>query len=381
MSLPERPLGEAIRLTSSPVTIDAEQEYRIAGIYSFGRGLIKRPTIKGRETSYKTLTRLHAGQLAMSKLNAREGALAIVPEEFSGAHVSPEYPVFDIDTNIAEPAYIAHLVKWPALWERLTPRGSMVRRTRTAPSTLMATTVPLPGLDEQKRIATYLDTATTKLTTINIAHGHAEELRKAVLHCLISKAGNSRQLGEILRYAVSEEPVQEGRNYPIAGVYGFGRGLFKRGPIRGDETSYQKLNRLTSGRLVMSRLKAFEGALAIIPPDFDGWYLSPEFPTFDIDTTQADERYLANICSWPALWTRLNSQSKGIGARKVRVSVNRLLSVSVPLPTLEEQRRTANLLDKLQQSKALTTCNNTHLQALNSALLTAAFNGQSKFST
>jgi type I restriction enzyme S subunit len=156
-----------------------------------------------------------------------------------------------------------------------------------------------------------------------------------------------RALGDVLCLDIAGETVQPDHDYPIAGVYGFGRGLFQRGPIRSDETSYPKLNRLTAGRLVMSRLKAFEGAIAVIPAEFDGWYLSPEFPTFAIDPTKADERYIANLCAWPELWTRLGAQSKGVGARKVRVSAERLLTIKVPLPDLDEQRRIAARLDSM----------------------------------
>lgn len=156
---------------------------------------------------------------------------------------------------------------------------------------------------------------------------------------------SDQELRNVLQVTIDDEVVQPERQYPIAGIYGFGRGLFRRGPIYGDETSYQKLNRLTKGRFVMSRLKAFEGALAVIPPEFDGWYLSPEFPTFEIDANHADQRYLANLCAWPEFWSRLRAQSKGVGARKERVTADRLLAVNVPLPDLNEQRRIAARLD------------------------------------
>jgi len=147
-----------------------------------------------------------------------------------------------------------------------------------------------------------------------------------------------RPLGDVLSIDIADETLQPNRDYPIAGVYGFGRS---------DETSYPKLNRLIAGRLVMSRLKAFEGAIAVIPPELDGWYLSPEFPTFSIDPAQLDERYIANLCAWPELWTRLGAKSKGVGARKVRVNAERLMEVKVPLPDLGEQRRIAAHLDSV----------------------------------
>ena len=130
-----------------------------------------------------------------------------------------------------------------------------------------------------------------------------------------------RALGDVLRLDVADETVQPDRDYPMAGVYGFGRGLFQRGPIRSDETSYPKLNRLTAGRLVMSRLKAFEGAITVIPPEFDGWYLSPEFPTFAIDPAKADERYIANLCAWPELRDTPGCPIQGSQARATKVPV------------------------------------------------------------
>jgi len=131
MGLPERALGEVLQPASVSVSIEPQGDYPIAGIYSFGRGLIRRPAVRGSETSCATLSRLRAGQLTMSKLNAWEGALAVIPGEFEGSYVSPEYPIFEIDRDQAGPAYIAHLVTWPGLWDRLTPKGSMVRRKGT----------------------------------------------------------------------------------------------------------------------------------------------------------------------------------------------------------------------------------------------------------
>jgi type I restriction enzyme S subunit len=146
---------------------------------------------------------------------------------------------------------------------------------------------------------------------------------------------------------IDEVPVDPAVTYQISGVYGFGRGLFGRGPIQGSGTSYSKFNRLRAGKLVMSRLKAFEGALAVIPEKFDGWYLSQEFPTFRVDKSRASVRYIANLCAWPQFWERLSAESKGLGAQKERVSADRLLSIKVPLPDLPEQRRIAARLDSV----------------------------------
>ncbi|MFD7016003.1 restriction endonuclease subunit S [Streptomyces sp. NPDC059928] len=152
-------LGSALRVDQDFVDVSSDEKYAVTGIYSFGKGLIKRPVIQGSETAYPRFARLRKGQVVMSKLNAWEGALAVVDERFSGTYVSPEYPVFSLNTEAADPEYIGHLLAWPDLWSRLTPRGSMVRRKRTTPATLLTTEVPLPSLPEQRRIAERLTLA------------------------------------------------------------------------------------------------------------------------------------------------------------------------------------------------------------------------------
>lgn len=153
-----------------------------------------------------------------------------------------------------------------------------------------------------------------------------------------------RCLGDVLELELDQVEVEAAGEYNIAGVYSFGRGLFTRGPIAGSATSYKRLNRLHAGQLVLSRLKAFEGAIAVVPDDFDGWFLSPEFPTFRCESAALDPTYLAHICRWPDFWSMLAATSKGVGARRERVHPQALLGLEIPLPPIDEQRRVATWL-------------------------------------
>lgn len=155
-----------------------------------------------------------------------------------------------------------------------------------------------------------------------------------------------RRLGDVLLLDLDPVDVNPDAEYPLAGVYSFGRGLFARGPLAGSETSYGSLNRLHARQLVVSRLKAFEGALAVVPEEFEGWHLSHEFPTFRCAEGELHPGYLAHLCRWPALWSMLARTSRGIGARRERVHVEQLLDLSVPVPPIEEQRRVAAHLDR-----------------------------------
>ena len=56
----------------------------------------------------------------------------------------------------------------------------------------------------------------------------------------------------------------------------------------GGETRFRPFyTRSGPARSIYSRLKAFEGAFALVPPAADGWYVSNEFPTFDVNKQRA----------------------------------------------------------------------------------------------
>lgn len=161
------------------------------------------------------------------------------------------------------------------------------------------------------------------------------------------KEKEARPLSQLLVPELDEVEVIDVEEYRIAGIYGFGRGVFARGPIRGSETSYRKLQRLHAGRLVMSRLKAFEGAIAVVPEALDGWFVSSEFPTLRCVEGELDQQYLAHVCRWPDFWSMLAASSKGIGARRERVHVDDLLRIELRVPPIEQQRAIAARIDRL----------------------------------
>lgn len=140
------------------------------------------------------------------------------------------------------------------------------------------------------------------------------------------------------------ERVEEMSAYPLAGVQGFGRGVLIRSTIRGHETQYKSLTKLSKGDVVYSKLKAFEGAIAVVCDTAAGHFVSPEFPVFRVDPG-VSSKYLSHILSSTEFIAQLSVHSSGIGARRERVSPASFLSLTIPVPGLDEQRRIAAYLD------------------------------------
>lgn len=154
------------------------------------------------------------------------------------------------------------------------------------------------------------------------------------------------ELGNVMRVHIDAVPSTSLTTVNLAGVYGFGRGLFQRGPISPQETTYKNFHRLNADDFVISSPKAWEGALARIPDEMDGWYLSPVFPTFRA-TDDLDTRYLDWYCKRETVWRQLQGKAKGMGARRESVSPAQFLSLEIPLPPLAEQQAIVSRLDTL----------------------------------
>jgi len=163
------------------------------------------------------------------------------------------------------------------------------------------------------------------------------------------KAWPNVTLGTVLRNYIDAVPSIQLGTVNLAGVYGFGRGLFQRGPISPLDTTYKAFHRLNAGDFVISSPKAWEGAVARIPEEFDGWFLSPVFPTFRANTEQLDTRYLDWYCKRDAVWRQLQGKAKGMGARRESVSPAQFLSLEIPLPPLLEQQAIVTSLDMLAE--------------------------------
>lgn len=179
------------------------------------------------------------------------------------------------------------------------------------------------------------------------------------------------RLAQVLSPIDRSMPTAELGEINIAGVFSFGRGLFKRGPLIPAETSYKSYNRLHEDDFVISQPKAWEGALGRVPKELEGWYLSPVFPTFRCNESELDPRYLERFCQRQAVWIDLQSKAKALGARRETVSVDQFLTVEIPLPPLPEQKRIAARIEATAQELARAQTIRASSDLASNALLTA----------
>ena len=163
----------------------------------------------------------------------------------------------------------------------------------------------------------------------------------------MSKGWPQVRLGEIITRVSDSHPVEAEQQYPNFGIFSYGRGLFPKPPISGMESSATTLYRVRQDQFIYSRLFAFEGAYGLVTPEFDGCYISNEYPTFDCNRSRLLPEYLGLCFRRPSVWQDVARLSTGIGDRRRRVQPDQFLTHSIPLPPIPEQRRIVANVEEL----------------------------------
>lgn len=122
--------------------------------------------------------------------------------------------------------------------------------------------------------------------------------------------------------------------------------MLYRDPILGSETTYKSLNAVRPNRVIYSRLKAFEGAITVVPASSQLAYASQEFPTFRC-TPRLNPEFFRLLTTTRSLWEELQGLSTGMGGRRERVKPASFLSIQIKLPPAVEQRRIVGVMSAI----------------------------------
>jgi len=155
-------------------------------------------------------------------------------------------------------------------------------------------------------------------------------------------------LGELLKLNVDSVDVNAQPEFHFAGVYCFGNGLFEKG-YQNNETSYKTFNRLHKNQIVVSKVKVWEGAIALVTDEFEGMFLSPVYPTFElISDEKANLKFIHYYLQQEQVWQQLLDNSKGIGARRNSVSEEQFLKLKINLPDKRIQNALVSKIELIQ---------------------------------
>jgi type I restriction enzyme, S subunit len=389
---PMVPLGEVLTLTSEPHKVFADQDYPNFGIYSFGRGLFKKPPISGSASSAKTLFRVKAGQFIYSRLFAFEGAYGLVSTEFDGCFVSNEYPTFEIERKKLEPAFLTIYFQRKRIWEEASALASGMgdRRRRIQPESFLRYKLPLPPLGEQRRLIECVQTLAAKLQ-------EAELLRKSIhdVFPLLSSACARRSLTPQTKITI--KPLRDLTEIRGGGTPSKANPFFWNGLIPWVSPKDMKVREIYDAQDHITDDAIKNSSAQLLPPGavlvvVRGMILAHTVPAAVLQVPAAINQDMkamivtgeilpAYLCAliWANNGELLSLVEKSThDTRKLETA--KLLDFAIPVPPLPEQRRLILRLSEMQQrsNSALALQNRiqVELDAMLPAVLDLAFRGE-----
>lgn len=377
------PLSEVLQLDINAVDIDATTTYEMSGVYGFGRGLFHREPLRGSETTYKRFHQLSVGQVVLSQLKGWEGAIAVVDPENSGRFLSTQFPTFRCDEERAIVAYVGWFLKYAPNWHALRrkSRGMGARRDTISPEKFLSLKIPLPSLDDQRRIVERLDQVAALVDERRNAIEAAERETRALLLKAFQRAIDGAPLRPMAEVApLMRRPVEIDldASYPELGVRSFGRGTFHKPDLLGADLSWQKLFLVQQGDLVFSNIKAWEGAFAVAGPDDHGRVGSHRYLTCVPTQGLATAEFIWFYLQTSEGLGKVQSASPGSADRNRTLGQGALEAITVPTPPIGRQEWFDRLHAKAREARGIRASTAKDVEALIPAMLHEIFDGRAK---
>ncbi|MBZ0297715.1 MAG: restriction endonuclease subunit S, partial [Anaerolineae bacterium] len=334
-------LGDVLEQQYRQEKLQEGTGYTTLGVRWYAGGTFIKQERDGDDISASYLNRVEEGDFIYNRLFAWKGSFAVVPAEHAGYYVSNEFPVFKIKaSDQVDLEYLLWYTKRTHFWEyiaTLSTGTSNASRLRYKEDDLLRESIPLPPIDEQRRIAEVLRDADANLVEIENAIAATEQIRKGFLErfiCELEQVPPTR-LNKALMRVKREVEVDPKQLYYQIGIRSHGKGIFHKEPITGKELGNKKIYWVEPGDFVLNIVFAWEGAVALVSENERGMCGSHRFPTFKFNTDTCLPEFLLFYFKTPTGVRQLEDVSPGGAGRNKTLNQGDFLKLKFPLPDLE----------------------------------------------
>ncbi|MBK7956514.1 MAG: restriction endonuclease subunit S [Candidatus Accumulibacter sp.] len=368
---PKVALGDLLHRSDEPATLDPAAEYHEVTIKLWGKGVISRGKVSGSDVaSVRRVVRQN--QLILSKIDARNGAIGLVPSELDGAIVSNDFPSFEFrDPDRCDAAFMGWLVR-SARFVDLCKAASegTTNRVRIKEDRFLNQQIALPPLGEQQSLVFRLDALAEKTRQVD---AHLDAVERDAEHLLVLRFRDAianaatRTMAEVAPLVRREVAFDLQTSDTELGVRSFYKGTFQRRTVPGSDFSWQDLYRIQSGDLVFSNIMAWEQAIAIAKTEDNGCVGNHRMLTCEANPDIAVPGFLWYYFTTEEGFAKIYAASPGTAARNRTMTAAALMAIEVPLPTLTTQQT----FDRLQAEVAGLKAKHAAIRQANAALLPA----------
>ena len=388
---PKVSLGEVLRKSEEAIALQPDVQYRQITVKLWGKGAVLRGILTGAEIASSRQLVARRGQFILSRIDARNGALGIVPPELNEAIVTNDFPVFNVVENRLLPAYLGWMCR-TAFFVEECKRASegTTNRVRLQEDKFLALEIPLPPLAEQRRVVARIEALAAQIHEARTLRRQAAEeakafltsARRATISQSTAKTVALEDACEAIIDNLHSNPRLSETGVPCVRSPDVGYGtLDLDGAQRTDEEEFQRRTirgEPRAGDIVLVREGGGTGKCAVVQPS-QRFSLGQRVMMLRPNTERILPSFFLHQLLSPLMQEgQIAPLSKG--SASPHLNIGALRRFDLILPPLPEQRRIVAELDALQAEvdalKRLQAETAAELAALLPAILDRAFKGE-----
>ena len=368
---PKRKIGDVLTRVKDDIQIDDFTTYGRITIRMAGKGVALRDRVIGSEIGTKRQFVARTGQFVLSKIDARNGAFGVLPDDCDNAIVTGNFWVFDVDHSQLDSQFFNYLSKSPEFVAAcVAASDGTTNRRYLQEDAFLDMAVPIPDLCTQQALVARLDALAEKNRRLE---AHLDAVERDAEHLLALRFRDAiahaplRPMAEIAPLVRREQTIDLNSSYPELGIRSFGKGTFHKPPLSGGDVGTKRLYRIEPGDLLFSNVFAWEGAIAIAQPDDVGRFGSHRFITCQANAELTTAEFLRYYFLTDDGMLKIGEASPGGAGRNRTLGLEKLMAIEVPTPSLAVQQT----FDRLQAEIAALKAKHTAIREANAALLPA----------
>lgn len=383
---PKVALGELLTKSENWIDIRPDKQYKQVTVKLWGKGVALRTQVNGSEIASTRQVQVEREQFILSKIDARNGAFGLIPDSLDGALVSPDFPVFSVNYSRILPKFLDWMSKTSTFVElsKSSSEGT-TNRVRLQEARFLASEIPLPPLEEQRRIIARIEELAAKVEEARGLRREIIEKTKIILNSAINGFwGNQYNWFKkpIIDLATVVSGQIDPRIEPYASLPHINGEAMESGTCRLLNYRSAKDDGVTSGKfhfckgsILYSKIRPYlRKAVEVL---FEG-VCSADVYAFEAFDHAIEPRFFMYSLISPEFTTYANSLSGR--TRMPKLNQKQLFAYQMSYPSLPEQRRIVAYLDELQARvdavKQLQTETRAELDALLPSILDKAFRGE-----
>jgi type I restriction enzyme, S subunit len=386
-----KPLAEVLTQYKEYIEAPEPKIYPKLSVKLYGKGVVLDEPANGTFLKMKQHQIAKSGQVILSEIWGKKGAIGFVPPEGEGALCTSHFFLFDVNHNKLEPKYLQLLFTANYLEGQLnTEAKGTTGYAAVRPRNLLAAKIPLPPLEEQGRIVARIEEMVGKIEGVRSLRQKALEEAEAL------RVSSAKSIFHDLAQ-VSTQPLRELVTVQGGGTPSKQNPFFWDGSIpwispkdMKSREIYNSIDHISEEATRKSSAKLLKpGSILIV---VRGMILAHTVPSAilrisaainqDMKALFPNEKITPEFLSC-VFWT-LNDSLLELVEKSThdtrKLETPKLLNFKIPVPPLPEQHRIVTYLDELQSKvdtmKRLRQEAIKELDALLPSILDKAFKGE-----